>query len=163
MTATWFMVNLGFKEERWVGMMTLSFCFHLVIFSTFLFIPQAKIHFPSIEERVYHVELVGPPLGAGGRVRGKGTASIGKVKVKSHILKTKTRRIALKKKKTVTVLAKRVSSKPIARKRKKDFSSSELVDRAISKIERRVKEEKTDHLEKALSQIERKVRKDNSS
>jgi len=163
MTATWFMVNSSFKEERWVGMMALSFCFHLVIFSTFLFAPQTKIHFPSMEERVYHVELVGPPSGVESGVKGKGSAKIGKRKEKPHIVKTKTRRIALKKKKTVSVLAKRVSSKPIVRERKKDFSASELVDRAVSKIEKKVKEKKTDDIEKALSQIERKVKNDKIS
>ena len=160
MTATWSMVNSRFKEERWVRMMALSFCFHLVIFSTFFFAPQTKIHFPSMEERVYHVELVGPPSGVESGVKGKGSANIAKRKNKSHIVKTKTRRIAIKKKKTVSVLAKRVSSKPIARERKKDFSASELVDRAISKIEKKVKEDKTGDLEKALSQIERKVKND---
>jgi len=172
MTATWFMVNTGFKEERWVRMMALSFCFHLVIFSTILFIPQTKIHFPSMEERVYHVELVGPPpgvksgvkgTGVESGIKGRGTASIAKRKETSHILKTKTRRIALKKKKNVSILAKRISPKPIARERKKDFYASELVDRAISKIEKKVKEEKTDYLEKALSQMERKVKKDKTS
>ncbi len=167
MTATLFMVNSGFKEERRVRMMALSFCFHLVIFSTILFIPQTKIHFPSMEERVYHVELVGPPpgvksgvkgTGVESGIKGRGTASIAKRKETSHILKTKTRRIALKKKKTVSILAKRISPKPIARERKKDFYASELVDRAISKIEKKVKEEKTDYLEKALSQMARKVK-----
>jgi colicin import membrane protein len=160
MTATWSMVNSSFKEERWVRMMTLSFCFHLVIFSTFLFAPQKKIRFPSMEERVYHVELVGPPPGVESGVKGKGSANIAKRGEKPHIVKTKTRRIAIKKKKTVSVLAKRVSSKPIARERKKDFSASELVDRAVSKIEKKVQEKKTDDLEKALSQIERKVKND---
>ena len=163
MTATWSMVNLSFKEERWVRMMALSFCFHLVIFSTFLFAPQTKIHFPSMEERVYHVELVGPPSGVESGVKGKGSANIAKEKEKPHIVKTQTRRIAIKEKKTVSVLAKRVSSKPIARERKKDFSASELVDRAVSKIEKKVKEKKTDDLEKALSQIERKVKNDKTS
>jgi len=163
MTATWSMVNSSFKEERWVRMMALSFCFHLVIFSTFLFATQTTIRFPSIEERVYHVELVEPPLGVESAGKGKGSASIAKGKKKPHIVKTKTRRIATKKKKTVSVLAKRVSSKPIARERKKDFSPSELVDRAISKIEKKVKEKKTDDLEKALSQIEGKVKNDKTS
>jgi len=163
MTATCFMVNSGFKEERWVRMIFLSFCFHLVIFSTFLFAPQEKIHFPFMEEKVYHVELVGPPSGVEGGIKGKGIAHIAKRKDKSHILKTKTRRIAPKKKKTVSVLAKRVSSKPIARERKKDFSGSELVDRAISKIEKKVKEEKTDGLEKTLSRMEKGVKQDTIS
>ena len=121
MTATWSMVNSSFKEERWVRMMALSFCFHLVIFSTFLFGPQTKIHFPSMEERVYHVELVGPPSGVESGVKGKGSSNIAKGKEKPHIVKTQTRRIAIKEKKTVSVLAKRVSSKPIAGERKKDF------------------------------------------
>jgi len=42
MTIAYFMVNSGFKEERWGRMMFLSLCFHLVIFSMFLFFPQAK-------------------------------------------------------------------------------------------------------------------------
>ncbi len=163
MTATRSMVNSSFKEERWVRMMALSFCFHLVIFSTFLFAPQTNIHFPSMEERVYHVELVGPPSRGESGVKGKGSASIAKRKEKPHIIKTKARRIAVKKKKTVSVLAKRVSSKPIAREGKKDFSASELVDRAVSKIEKKVEEKKMDDLEKALSQIERKVKNDKTS
>jgi len=158
MTATWSMVNSRFKEERWVRMMALSFCFHLVIFSTFLIAPQTKLHFPSMEERVYHVELVGPPSGVESGVRVKGSANIARRKDKSHIIKTETRRIAIKKKKTVSVLAKRILSKPIVRERKRDFSASELVDRAISKIEKKVKKDRPDNLEKALSQIERKVR-----
>jgi len=162
MTATWPMVNSSFKEDRWVRMIALSFCFHLVIFSTFLFAPQTKIHFPSMEERVYHVELVGPPKGIESS-KGKGSASIAKRKEKSHIVKTNTRRIAVKKKKSVSVIAKRVSSKPITRERKKDFSAAELVDQAISKIEKKVKEEKTDDLEKALSRIERKVKSDTTN
>ncbi len=157
MTATW-SINSRFKEERWVRMMALSFCFHLVIFSTFLIAPQTKLHFPSMEERVYHVELVGPPSGVESGVRVKGSANIARRKDKSHLIKTETRRIAIKKKKTVSVLAKRILSKPIVRERKRDFSASELVDRAISKIEKKVKKDRPDNLEKALSQIERKVR-----
>ena len=158
MTATWSMVNSSFKEDRWVRMMALSFCFHLVLFSTFLFFPHTGIHFPSMEERVYHVELVGPPKAIESGKKGKGLASIAKRKEKSHIAKTKARRIAVKKKKSVSVVAKRVSSKPIKRERKKDFSAAELFDQAISKIEKKVKAEKTDDLEKALSRIERKVK-----
>ena len=163
MTATWSMVNSNFKEDRWVRMMALSFCFHLVIFSTFLFAPQTRIHFPSMEERVYHVELVEPPKGIGSGKEGKGSVSIAKRKEKSRIVKTKARRIAVKKKKSVSVIAKRVSSKPITRERKKDFSAAELVDQAISKIEKKVKEEETDDLEKALSRIERKVKSDTTN
>ena len=158
MTNTSFMSSPGFKQERWIRMMTLSFCFHLFIFSTFLFVPKTKIHFPSIEEKVYHVELVGSPPGSKSRGKGSGIVSKGEKRTRSSITKTKARRIAVKKKKTVTVVSKRVSSKPIARRKKKDVSASKLVDRAISKIEIKVKEKKTDHLETVLSQIQKKVK-----
>ena len=157
MTAT--IVNSGFKEEKWIRMMALSFCFHLAAFSSILFIPQPTFHYPSIEGRVYHVELVGPPPGIRSGDKGK-ERGIAKRKETSRILKGKTRRISIKKKKPVPVLAKRVSSKPIATRRDNTLSASELVDRAISKIERNVNEEKTNHLEKALSEIEKKLKEE---
>jgi len=126
--------NSGFREERWLRMMTLSLCFHLAVFSTVLFIPKTTVRYPSIEGRVYDVELVGPPSGVGSGVKERGIA---KGKETSRILDGKTRRIALKRKKA---------------------SPSELIDKAISKIERKAEEEETNHLEKTLYEIERTVK-----
>ncbi len=149
MKATSFKVNSGVKEERWVWMMALSFCFHISVLSITLFIPQTAIPFPSIEERVYHVELVGSPSGVGSGAKARGVAK----RKTSHIFDAKTRRIAIKKKKTALIVAKRVS--PIAPERNKAYPPSELIDSAISKIERRVKEEKPTQPEKILDKIER--------
>ena len=149
MKATRFKVNSGVKEERWVWMMALSFCFHISVLSITLFIPQTAIPFPSIEERVYHVELVGSPSGVGSGAKARGVAK----RKTSHIFDAKTRRIAVKKKKTALIVAKRVS--PIAPERNKAYPPSELIDSAISKIERRVKEEKPTQPEKILDKIER--------
>ena len=158
MKATSFKVNSGVKEDRWVWMMALSFCFHLTILSITLFIPQTAIPFPSIEERIYHVELVGPPSGVrSGAIEspsgvGSGAKARGVAKRKtSHIFNAKTRRIAIKKKKTALIVAKRVS--PIAPERNNFYSPSELIDSAISKIERRVKEEKPTQPEKILDKF----------
>jgi len=158
MKATSFKVNSGVKEDRWVWMMALSFCFHLTILSTTLFIPQTAIPFPSIEERIYHVELVGTPSGVrSGAIEspsgvGSGAKARGVAKRKtSHIFNAKTRRIAIKKKKTALIVAKRVS--PIAPERNNFYSPSELIDSAISKIERRVKEEKPIQPEKILDKF----------
>jgi colicin import membrane protein len=148
MKATSFKVNSGVKEDRWVWMMALSFCFHLTILSTTLFIPQTAIPFPSIEERIYHVELVGTPSGVRSGTKARGVA---KRKETSHIFDAKTRRIAIKKKKTALIVAKRVS--PIAPERNNFYSPSELIDSAISKIERRVKEEKPTQPEKILDKF----------
>ena len=158
MKATRFKVNSGVKEDRWVWMMALSFCFHLTILSITLFSPQTAIPFPSIEERIYHVELVGPPSGVrSGAIEspsgvGSGAKARGVAKRKtSHIFNAKTRRIAIKKKKTALIVAKRVS--PIAPERNNFYSPSELIDSAISKIERRVKEEKPTQPEKILDKF----------
>ena len=158
MKATRFKVNSGVKEDRWVWMMALSFCFHLTILSITLFIPQTAIPFPSIEERIYHVELVGTPSGVrSGAIEspsgvGSGAKARGVAKRKtSHIFNAKTRRIAIKKKKTALIVAKRVS--PIAPERNNFYSPSELIDSAISKIERRVKEEKPTQPEKILDKF----------
>jgi len=160
MTTTCFRVNTVFKEDRWFRMMFLSFCFHLVIFSLFLFFSHKKIYFPSIGDKVYHVELVELPSGVERGTKGKGGTQITERREKFHTVKTQTRRIAPKKKKAVTVVAKRVSSKPIARKQKKDDSVSELVDKAISKIEKKVKKKrKIDGLEETVSRMDREVNK----
>jgi colicin import membrane protein len=147
--------NSGPKEERWVWMMALSFLFHFAIFSTILFIPQNTIRFPSVGGKVYQVELVGSPPRLGGGVKAGGRASIAKRKETSQkILRAKTRRITPRKGKTAPVLAKRVSPKPIAKPRKKAHSASELIDKAISKIQRKGEKEETTQPERILDKPE---------
>ncbi len=160
MTVTLFNVDLGFKEERWSWMMALSLLFHLMIFSTILFIPQTTIHFPSMDGRVYHVELIGSPPGVRSGVKGEGRASIAKRKGTSPILKAKTRRIGISKKKSVPVLARRVSPKPVAKHRDKTLPTSGLIDKAISKIERKVEKQEAAQPEKTLDKFEEGYSKD---
>lgn len=163
MTATRFIVNSGLKEDRWVHMMALSLCFHLAVFSTILFVPQTSIRFPSMDGKVYHVELVGSPsrvrtgtirspsvLRSGGKARGTAKRS-----GTSSILKEKTQRIAIKKKEAVPVVAKRVSPKAIPTNGDKAHSASKLIDRAISKIERKVEEDKIKQPEETMDKPEK--------
>ena len=141
MTATWFTGNAGFGEEKWVRMLALSFVLHMVVFSTVLFIPKNGARYPSLKDRVYHIELVGPPSkGAvkGGRSGGPAV----KGKKTTQILKTKTQRITVKEKKKVPVVAKRVSPKLKAKPERSTTSSSGLIEKALSKIERKVTEQK---------------------
>jgi len=164
MRAPWSIVNSELREDRWVQMMVISFCLHLGVFSTALFIPQATIRYPSLEEGVYHVELVGAPSrvrpGVAGSESGAGSGATAQGAAKrkeTSRIKDKTQRIAIKKQKTAPIVAKRVSPKSIAKTRDRSLSPTELIDRAITKIERDVEEEKTDHLENALARVERKV------
>jgi len=167
MTAPWSIVNSGLKEDRWVQMMALSFCLHLAVFSTTLFIPQTTILYPSLEKGVYHVELVGSRSSVrtgviesqSGARRGAKARGVAKRKGTSHMLKDKSQRIAIKKKGAASIVAKRISPKPIPKNRNKSLSPSKLIDTAISKIERKVEEEKPDHLQEKLSEIERNVAK----
>lgn len=142
MTATRLIGSSGFKEEKWVLMVVLSLLFHLGIFSTILFVPKNTVRYPFIEDRVYRVELVGYPA----KVMGKGGTqgrTVTKGQKTARISKTRTRRITIKKKKTVPIVAKRVSQKHRARPEDKASSSSGLIDEAISKIEKKVLREET--------------------
>jgi colicin import membrane protein len=150
-------INSGFREERWVCMMALSFCLHLAVFSTILFVPQTSAPYPSLEGRVYNVELVGFPsgiktgkLGPSSGVKGGAEAKrVAKTTETSNILGIKTRRIAGEKKETLPISAKRVASKPRARSGEEALSPSELIDKAISKIERKVEKQKAVQTEEA--------------
>ena len=140
MTATWFTMNGGFGEEKWVRMVALSFLFHLVIFSTVLFVPKNGTRYPSLRDRVYQVELVGPPSREVLRgSRPGGAAAKGKKTTK--ILRSKTQRIPVKKKAKVPVLAKKVSPKLKEKPDKSTASSVGLIEEALSRIERKVSEE----------------------
>ncbi len=143
MTATRLIGSSGFKEEKWVLMVVLSLLFHLGIFSTILFVPKNTVRYPFIEDRVYRVELVGYPA----KVMGKGGTqgrTVTKGQKTARISKTRTRRITIKKKKTVPIVAKKVSPKHRARPEDKASSSSGLIDEAISKIEKKVLKEETE-------------------
>jgi colicin import membrane protein len=136
-------------------MMGISLFFHVAILSLALFVPRGGIRYPSIEGRVYEVELVGPPSGSSRVGKDKAAATRGPTKT-PRASKGKTRRIYVGKKQSPPVLAKRVSPKTI-QERSKDVAASELVDRAIAKIKKNVDEDKTNRLEDALSKIEKKV------
>ena len=140
MTATWFTMNGGFGEERWVRMLVLSFLFHLVVFSTVLFVPKNGTRYPSLRDRVYQVELVGPPSRESVRGSQPGGAAV-KGKKATKVLRSKTQRIPVKKKVKVPVLAKKVSPKLKEKPEKSTASSAGLIEEALSRIERKVTEE----------------------
>ncbi len=155
MIATWLKINLGPKEERWAQMMVLSFVFHLAIFLGSLFISRSTIYYPSFDEHVYHVELVAPPPpNTRGGVKGEG--DVAPRKGTAPIVTTETRRIDVKKIPPATVVAKRVSPKLLPQSQKKTASASELIDGAISRVERNVTQE-GNQLEETISRIEKRL------
>jgi len=154
MMATWLQFNLGPKEERWAQILILSFVFHLAIFFGSIVISKSTIYYPPFEEHVYHVELVAPPAPSTGD-RAKG-ASVAAGKDTAPIVKTRTRRIDAKKEPPTAVIAKRVSPKPLPQSRKEAASPSELIDGAISRVEREVAQQ-GNQLEGTISRIEKRL------
>jgi colicin import membrane protein len=154
MIATYLQFNLGPKEERWAQMMILSFVFHLAIFFGSIVVSKSRIYYPSLEEHIYHVELVAPSApSTGGSVKGAGVAS---GKDNTLVVKTRTRRIEVKKEPPTTVIAKRVSPKPLPQPRKEAAFPSELIDGAISRVERDVAQQ-GNQLEDTISRIEKRL------
>jgi colicin import membrane protein len=158
MEAVWTETGAGqAMDQRWGKMILLSLVFHMGLFSTIFFVPEPA---PSrrIRGTVYEVQLVEMPAG---RVSRKGTtAPVRREKGVSASKKAvPTKRIITPEKKTKpVVIAKRTlkAKKKEAAKPKK--APSNLIDQAVSRIEKKVKTEDGDHLNRALSRLETKAK-----
>ncbi len=150
--------------QRWTRGVVVSLLFHVLLFSLVLFVPESmptrRIGGPAI----YEVNLVEMPTA--GRSAGP-QASVEKSGKEVSIPKAApaARRISppAREEKPV-VIGKRVVERKKEEKQEPkkppppEVSPSKLIDGAISKIEKKVKTEKTDHLAKALSKVENKVK-----
>jgi colicin import membrane protein len=146
-------------EMKWSSMVVLSVLFHVAIFSVVLFVPEAM---PTrrFEGVVYSVNLVEMPAGVDLKLKGtvsKTRAGKKSAKVVKKGSPAKRIRTEKKKKKPVVIAKRTVKAKTPAIKKPK-VSSSELIDRAVSKIEKKVKttEDET-HVERAISKLESEV------
>lgn len=148
-----------FPEMKWGSMVALSVAFHLGIFLAIIFIPETipARHIPGV---VYEVDLVTLPAPVGskrpGTSSGKGAELPPPAKRKQA---TKTRRIPTQKKaeKPLVIAKRTVEAKKITPPQKR-LSSTKLIDRAISKIEDRVKKEDAEkHVERAIRELEKKA------
>ncbi|MDY7035019.1 MAG: energy transducer TonB [Thermodesulfobacteriota bacterium] len=144
-----------FKEMKWSPMVLVSFIFHLFVFSMILFVPEP---FPSrpIDGIIYNVDLVEMPASRDLQVKGTG-ASKGK-KAKTVVQKdSQARRItSIKKEKKPLIIAKRTVKKKTSTIKKSKGSSSQMIDRAISKIKSKVLSENRSHINRAISKLENK-------
>ena len=140
-------------EMRWSPMVVVSVLFHLAIFSVVLFVPEAMPTRP-FRGVVYEVNLVEMPAGAAlksGRaktVRGKEGKGIVKKGTKAKRIKE------VKKKKKPLVIAKRTVKSKKSTREKPKVSASKLIDRAISRIEKKVASEKKPSVDEAISRLE---------
>lgn len=143
---------------KWNQMLVLSILFHLAIFSIILFVPES-IPARHIEGIVYEVNLVEMP--GGGDLKLKRTRPLKDGKGDSIIKKhSKARRIqGLKKEEKPLVIAKRTVKlkKKRAAAKKPKISSSQLIDQAIDRIEKKIKSGDKTSVDRAISKLKSKV------
>ncbi|MFC1838262.1 energy transducer TonB [Thermodesulfobacteriota bacterium] len=141
------------EQDKWSGMVILSVAVHLAVFSTFFLVPEDPPLGLSDKEIVYEVDLVDPSE------LNLNTKAAGKQVIDSSNLpdSSLTKRIYTpKQEKTLTIAKKTVTKKPSMPK-KKEISSGQLLDRAISRIKTKVDNEDGNYLDKALSDLDIKA------
>jgi colicin import membrane protein len=149
-------------EMKWSPMVALSVVLHLAIFSVVLFVPEAM---PTrrFEGVVYSVDLVDMPAGVNVKRKGTRTPTVKKGKRVAKKGSQAKRITAQKKKKKPVIIAKRTVETKTPTIKKPKVSSSELIDQAVSKIEKKVESEKKvkseeeNHVEEAISKLESEV------
>jgi len=148
------------EEPRWSRVIILSLLFHIIIFSVILFVPDSIPTRRISGAAVYEVNLVEMP-GKSRSIPAKSSNSKMSRKVASSKTSTTAKRISrpTKEEKPV-VIGKRVvkrkkeKKKEVKKPKKPRVSPSRLIDRAVSKIEKKVKAKKNDHLAQAISKIQ---------
>jgi colicin import membrane protein len=149
-------------EIKWSPMVVLSVVLHLAIFSIVLFVPEAM---PTrrFEGVVYSVNLVEMPPKVNVKRKGNRSPTVKKGKRVAKKSSQAKRITVQEKKKKPVVIAKRTVETKTPTIKKPKVSSSELIDRAVSKIEKKVKTEekvkteKENHVEEAISRLKSEV------
>ena len=142
-------------ETRWSRMVVLSVFLHLALFVTVLLASEPFSTRRSLGGVVYEVDLVEMPGVGQSKARANPAP---KEERKSAIPKdTKAKRIEerVPTQEKPLVIAKKTAEKEVTPLKKPEVSPSELIEKAISKIEKKVKSE--EHLDQALSKIEQKT------
>ena len=145
-------------EMKWSPMVGISIVFHLVIFSMILFVPESVPSRP-IEGVVYEVNLVELPSGGKRKIQGvsSGKETEGKAILKRDTQAKRIKGLNRKKEKKPLVIAKRTVKKQTLPRKRPEASPSRLIDRAISRIEKKVESESKDHINRAISKLERNM------
>ena len=143
-------------DISWSPMFGLSIMLHLALFSVILFVPQAIPH-RSFDGIVYEVQLVEMPASKGGKSQSRASKSEPKGKPVSPKNKPAKRIKPPEKKVKPLVIAKRTAQKKTTPVKKPNVSSSKMIDKAISRIQAKVKSEDRSHVARAISKLENQV------
>ncbi|MFH1489045.1 MAG: TonB C-terminal domain-containing protein [Pseudomonadota bacterium] len=143
-------------EMRWGPMLGLSLVFHLALFFIIFFVPETTSSARPSGSMTYEVNLVELPKGGAGKSQGSKPEQNAK-KTPLPVKKIETRRIkAPEKTEKPLIIAKRTVEKKAAPVIKSSKSPSELIEKAISKIEKKIeKEDRENYVERAISKLEK--------
>jgi colicin import membrane protein len=147
-------------EMRWRPMVLLSLIVHVAVFSAILFLPESLPARRSFDGMVYEVNLVEMPGAGAVASESKGVpakqaqATVKKDEPAKRIPEAPAKKIPAtpKEEEKPVVIAKKTLDRPAPAPEKPKVAPSELIDKAISKIERNVKSE--EHLDRALAKLE---------
>jgi colicin import membrane protein len=147
-------------EMKWSPMVILSVFFHLALFSTLFLVPESFSRGMSLGGVVYEVDLVEMPGSGPGKTR---ASAIPKGDQAAIPKETKAKRVdqEMRREEKPLIIAKKTAEKEAPSAKRPEVSPSELIDKAISKIEKKVKAD--EYLEQALSRVEQKVSEEQSS
>jgi colicin import membrane protein len=149
--------------QTWTSGVVISLLFHLILFSLVLFVPESMPTRTMSGPPIYEVDLVEMPSSR------PAAASRASVKTPAKEVAAPKEALVARRiappppEKKPVVIGKRVVERKKEEKKepkkptKPTVSPSQLIDKAISKIDKKVKSQNTDHLAKAMSQIERRV------
>ena len=143
---------------RWRPMLGLSLLMHGVLFSLLFWVPGNGTNIGlKMNEAVYEVDLVEMPRAS--QPEAKTSAVKKTAATPSPQESTQAKRIySPSRQKNTVIVAKRIVEKSRAKPKKAELSSNQLLDKAISKIQKKVKAGKnTDYLDKAIAAIDKKV------
>jgi len=158
METVWINTSLeNVMEPRWSMMLIVSLSLHLGLFSLICLVPE---HMPTKNARgiVYEVNLVEIPRGNHPLFQDDSKAKNGKKA--SDTTRGKPAKLIRKptKKERPVVIAKRTLTSKKEKAGKIEVSSSKLVEQALSRAERKLKEEKKDPIAQAISRLKTKIK-----
>jgi len=141
------------EDVKWSRVVILSFVFHLAIFSSIVFIPDSFSSRRSFDGIVYEVNLVEMPGGGGAKTMG-GPAPKREAVSKPDAQAKRIEEVPKREEKPI-VIAKKTLEKETPPVEKPKESPADLLNKALSKMEKKVKTE--EHLDKALANLENRA------
>ena len=140
-------------DVKWSRVITLSVVFHLAVFSSIVFIPDSFSSRRSFDGIVYEVNLVEMP--GGGDVKTMGGPTPKREAVSKPDAQAKRIEEVQKREEKPIVIAKKTLEKETPPVEKPKESPADLLNKALSKMEKKVKTE--EHLDKALANLENRA------